>query len=108
MTLPSNFFIDQGAVHEKEVKLPNGTAHKMYFKDISQATWDAFMRSRYSEDEKVRDAARANLIASSLCEPDGTLALTTEDAARLKPAFALAISNAVMKANEFGVDEGNG
>ena len=52
-----------------------------------------------SEDDDVRSEATVRLIAASLCEPDGSSAITLEQARKLKPHVASALFEAVLDVN---------
>jgi hypothetical protein len=95
------------AVLARQVKLPNGTVHELHFKELTQRQWRQYYEARNSDDAEARERATAEMIAQSLCEPDGAPALTVEQALTLKPAALLAISNKILEVNDFTEAQGN-
>jgi hypothetical protein len=89
-------------VHEREVKLPDGTVHTLHFKEIPAVEFRKFYNAEQSKDEDVQAASMARLIASSLCDPDGKASLTLAQAKKLKTVAMNAIAAAVMEVNGFG------
>lgn len=87
------------AVIEREIKLPDGRKHTLYFRELSALEFKRHLAAEQSSVPKVRDNAAAKLIAISLVEPDGTRALSTERAAQLKPAVSGAIFMAILELN---------
>ena len=98
--LPESLFVTQ-EVHEREVTLGDGSKHKIWLREVSQKDMREFGNSRRSEDPDAVEGASAKLISQSLCEPDGTLALTFERALELKPAALNPLLQAVMIVNRF-------
>lgn len=94
--LDDSFFVS-ATVHEKEVELPDGKKHKLHFKEIAYIDFTRFQSGIQSKDEDERAAASAKLIAASLCNPDGSPAITLERAEALKPAAGTAIFNAAIE-----------
>lgn len=88
-------------VSQKEVTLPNGETHSLYFLDLTQQEFRRWRDALESKDQAEKDSATARLISVCLCQPDGKPALTIEQALTLKPAALLAISNAIMQLNGF-------
>lgn len=68
---------------ERDVTFSDGTVEKCYFKQASGAVWRRWNESERSEDQDVRIHAMQRLIAASLCDADGTLVLTEEEAIQL-------------------------
>lgn len=104
MPLPTSFFVSD-TVHERKVKLGNEEEHTLHFRELSHTDFRKFFDDERSEDEDVRAAAVARMIALSLCTPDGKPALTAKDAIRLKPSVANAIADQVLDVN--GMKKGN-
>jgi hypothetical protein len=102
------FFVSD-AVHERRVTLADGTEHVLHFRELSVTDWRTWGFAERSEDDEVRAAAMSRLIAASLCEPDGSAAMTLEQALRLKPGVATALFTAVLDVNRVKreADEGN-
>jgi hypothetical protein len=90
------------AVHERDVTLPDGTVHKLHFKEIPAVEFRKFYNAEQSKDEDVQAASMSRLIAASLCEPDGKPAITVAQAKKLRTAAMNAIASVVMEVNGFG------
>jgi hypothetical protein len=88
-------------VHEKQVTLPDGSTHALYFKELPAVEFRKFAIAESSEDEAVQANSMAKLIAASLCEPDGKPAITLKDAQRLTASAMTAIAAAIMEVNGF-------
>jgi hypothetical protein len=101
MGLPNTFFTSQ-EVQEREVTLADGTKHTLCFKELPAVEFRKFQMAESSEDEEVRAASIAKLIAASLVEKDGKPALTMKQALQLKGAAANAIMSAILDVNGFG------
>ena len=101
MGLPNTFFTSQ-EVQEREVTLSDGTKHTLCFKELPAVEFRKFQMAESSEDEEVRAASIAKLIAASLVEKDGKPALTFKQALQLKGAAANAIMSAILDVNGFG------
>ena len=99
--MDASLFVSETDVHKREVRLPSGSVHTLWFRDLTQKDFRDFRKGNASKDEDEREAASARLVARSLCEPDGSDALTLEQALKLKPAALLAIQNAVLQVNEY-------
>lgn len=99
--LDDSLFISD-AVHEKEVELPDGKKHKLYFKELPAVEFRRFQVAQQSEDDEKRAVSIAPLIAASLVNADGTPAITLERALQLKPAPMNAIFTAIMEVNGAG------
>jgi len=98
------FFVSD-AVHERRVKLADGTEHVLHFRELPVTDWRMFGFAERSEDDEVRAAAMSRLIAASLCEPDGSPSMPVEQALRLKPAVATALFAAVLDVNRVKREE---
>lgn len=102
--LPESLFVSD-AVRRADVKLPSGKVHTMHFRDMTQADFRAFNEGNASTDAEIRRAASAKLIATCVCNADGTPAMDVTKAGTLKPVAVIAITNAVLAINDF--TEGN-
>lgn len=78
------------AIEERAVALPAGE-RKLHFRKISSFDWERFVECLRSRDPDQRAVATHVLIAASLCEPDGSQAITIEKAKDLVPDAAAAI-----------------
>ena len=100
---PSSIITDDmfasDAVVEKEVTLPDGKKHTLYFKELNAIEFKQHIAAEQSKDAKVREQSAARLIAKSVVEPDGRRALTAQQAGRLKPAVSAAMFLAIMEVN---------
>lgn len=95
--LPAAFFVSQDIV-EREVKLADGSVHKLFFREPSAMTserWQFALIDREQErTQEAKDAfflATASMISEALVEADGTPALTIEQACNLKLPVKAAI-----------------
>lgn len=104
MSKYDDFMVSQ-TVHEKTVELPDGKKHVLFFKEMPVVEYRKFQMAEQSADEDVRAGSMAKLIAASLCEADGSPAMTYEQALRLKSAPANALFNAVISLNGIGDKE---
>lgn len=95
------FFVSS-AVHERPITLSDGSTHVLYFREVPAGEYRRFAIAESSDDEDVRVGALAKLIAASLCEADGTPAMSFEQALQLKPAAASALLEAVLEVNGQG------
>lgn len=109
--LDSSFFASD-EVRSRDVEMPDGKKHTMWFKELPQVKFTRYQEAVRSDNEEVRANAVSHLIAMSLCEPDGLPCrkpdgdqFTAEDAARLKPQVANAIVGAILDVNGFGSKE---
>lgn len=73
-----------------------GQKHKLWFREVTSADWFRYVTLRGSDDVDTAAGARAYLISKSLCEPDGTLALSEDQAAQLKLRASRAIEKEIM------------
>jgi len=101
--LDASLFVS-GEVREKLIKLPDGSEHKMWFKELPAVDFRKFVIAEQSEDEDIKASSMAKLISMSLCEPDGKPALNMKKALGLNAPATNAIVQAIMEINGFGVD----
>lgn len=99
MALDASFFVTD-TIHEKKVKLGDGSEHTLHFKELPAVVFNKYLNGLRSDDEDVRAAAAIPVIVASLVNADGSQALTVEEAARLKPGPLFAITNAITEINE--------
>lgn len=100
MSLSDAFFVSP-TLHERKVALPDGSEHVLHFRELPASEFRRFSLYDQSEDEELKVAAQAKLIAASLCEPDGKPAITAEKAAALTPPASRVIVEAIMSVNRF-------
>ena len=94
----SAFFVSNEA-HEREVELADGSKHKLFFKEVPATVYRKFQIAERSDDEDVRAGSLAKLIAASLCEADGSPAMTYEQACDLKAGVSSALMERVLEIN---------
>lgn len=96
--LDSSFFVS-GGVQPREIKLSDGKPHKLYFKEYSGAAFTQYAIAVRSEKLEERALGMPILIAASLCEADGSPAISLERACELKAEVMQAIFAKVMEVN---------
>jgi hypothetical protein len=96
--LDDSLFVSD-TIHEKEVELPDGKKHTLYFKELPAIEFRKFSKAELSEDEEVQSSSMARLVVASLCEPDGKPAITLAKAKKLKAGPMNAIISAIMEVN---------
>lgn len=94
-------------VFKKEVELPDGTKHELYFKELSHVDFRKYLMAEQSDDDNVKAESTAKLIALSLCDAEGNIALDFTQALKLNIVATTAITNAIMVVNGFGVETKN-
>jgi len=87
--LPASWIASPDAVQERAVLFPNGEKHTVWFRQAPAGVYRRVMfgMGGLSEDDKEKHIAE--LIAASLCEPDGNLKVTPAEALNILPEFAL-------------------
>lgn len=96
--LPASFFLSDKP-RPGDVTLANGEVHTLHFLDITQEQFSEYHEVRQSPDPLVRAGAVAKIISQSLCNPDGTPALTLDEAVKLKPIVKSAILGRLLDLN---------
>lgn len=96
--LNESFFVSD-QIQEKKVSLADGSEHILYFKELPAIEFRRFALAEQSENEDIKAASVAKLIAASLCEPDGKPAITFEKALQLKASAMNAIFEAMLEVN---------
>lgn len=104
--LSESLFVS-ASLHERTVKLPDGSEHVLHFKELPAVAFRAFHLAEQSKDEDVQAGSMAKLIAASLCNPDGSAALAYEKALTLKPGAANALVREILSINGLGAKEKN-
>lgn len=94
-----------GTVHEKIVTLGDNKKHTLYFREVSNIVLRKFALLERSNDDESRARSMAFLVAESLCEKDGSTAITVEQAARLKPNIITQCFSHALDVNSFGGEE---
>jgi hypothetical protein len=88
--IPAHLFVSS-TVHERTVEI-GGEPHTFWFREITTAQARRFAQAERSDDPDMHARAVPILLAAAMCNPDGSPAISEEDAARLKPAVAGALS----------------
>lgn len=99
-----SLFVQPDKVHEREIKLGDGSTHRMYFREIKSADFRKLQTASLSPEEA--ESAVSRVIAASLCNPDGTPAITAKQASDLKHGVRLAVSLAIADVNGVGAAVG--
>jgi Phage tail assembly chaperone, TAC len=99
--LDQSLFVSTEVV-EREVELPDGKKHKLFFKELTAADISRYVNALNSTDEEVNVMANPKLLALSLCEQDGKPAITVEQALKLKPGVIGPILEALREVNGLG------
>lgn len=102
--IAQSFFVS-GEVHKRAVKLPNGETHDLFFKEIPATEFRRFSLSEQSPDEDVRISSIGKLICASLCNEDGSAAITLEQAMKLNAPAMNAIFEQVLFVNGQGAEK---
>lgn len=92
-------------VHPREITLGDGTKHELHFREISAADIRR-LQMVGKGGEAQQELAVSKVIAASLCNPDGSDALTVEEAGKLKQGIRLAITLAISEVNGVGAEVG--
>jgi hypothetical protein len=100
MSISDKFFISP-TLHERLVKLPDGSEHKLHFKELPASEFRRFRNAEQSEDEEKQVGSMAKLISASWCEADGKPVVTYTKALQLTAAGANALIAAVLEVNGF-------
>lgn len=100
MSISDKFFISP-TLHERTVKLPDGSEHVLHFKELPASEFRRFRLAEQSDDENQQVGSMAKLIAASLREPDGKQALSYTKALELTAGAANALIAAVLEVNGF-------
>jgi ATP-dependent exoDNAse (exonuclease V) alpha subunit len=92
-------FFASTTLHERPVTLADGSTHRLHFRELTATQVRAYQIAEKSQDDQISAAAIAKLIASSVCEADGTPAMTYERAQQLKPRAANALVDEILQLN---------
>ena len=104
--LNDSLFVSDKVV-QKEVELPDGSKHQLWFKELSHVDFRKYLMAEQSDDDNIKAESTAKLIASSLCDEQGKPAVTLAQALKLNIAATTAITNAIMQVNGFGAEAKN-
>lgn len=98
MTINDAFFV-ANTPHKRTVKLPDGSEHEMYFRELPASEFRRYRIAEQSADEEQRVGAIAKLIASSVCDEKGKLAMGYKKALELNLTAANALLSAIHDVN---------
>lgn len=98
----ADLFVSQALI-ERMVELADGRKHKFWFKEAPAVDFRRFQIAETSKDEAVRAGSMFHLIAISVCNPDGTQAMSAEKAMTLKPAVTNLLIAEILSINSMGV-----
>ncbi|MYZ41421.1 hypothetical protein [Schauerella aestuarii] len=99
MSLDKSFFVSP-EIHAREVELPDGSKHQLHFRQLPAVDFRKFSLSERSDDAEVRANSIADLIASGLCNEDGSPAITRAQALKLTAPAANALFSHVVEVNK--------
>lgn len=105
--LPQSLFVSD-ELHAREVVLFDGSRHTFHFREFTAAEYREVQRLASSKDEAEQDAHRSMLVAISLRGADGSVALTPERAAQLKPSVRDRLYITALQVNGYGQAEAVG
>ena len=89
-------------VQERAVKLPDGSEHVLFFKELPAIEFRRFYLASQSADEDIRIHAIAKLIAAAMCDADGKTVIDAERASQLKMTAMNEIFMALLDVNGQG------
>jgi hypothetical protein len=95
-------FFTKETLVTRDVVLSDGGVHTLHFRELPAIEFRRFQLAEQSTNEERRAGSMAALIAASVRDPDGKLALTTAQANMLSPFAANAIVDAILDINELG------
>jgi len=97
MALPDTFFVTP-TIHARPVKLGDAE-HVVHFRELPALDFKIWREQENSDDAGVRLLAMTNLLVAGVCDPDGSRALTIEQAKLLKPDPMTALVAALLEVN---------
>ncbi len=101
--LDKNLFISE-EVHERKVTL-NKQEVTLWFKEIPAVEFRKYFLIEQGDDIDKQSDNMARLISVSLCNEDGSKAMTLEQARKLKPNAMIELFKQVLEVNQQGVDD---
>ena len=104
--LNDSLFVSDKVV-KKEVELPDGSKHELYFRELSHVDFRKYIMAEQSDNDDEKAQSTAKLIALSLCNENGSPALDFKQALKLNISATTAIANAIMQVNGFGAETKN-
>lgn len=101
--LDPSLFVGE-TIHEREITLGDGSKQLLHFREITSADFRKLQTASMKPEEA--EAAVSRVIAASLCNPDGTDAITVKQASALKHGVRMALSIAIAEVNGIGAAVG--
>lgn len=102
--ISDKFFIDE-KIEERPIEMGDGTSETLWFKHLPNTAFERYALWCNSSDEDVVSKAGPRLLVLGVCQPDGTPALTQEQAERIKRQIMLRILAALMEVNGYGKEK---
>ena len=101
---PRQWLVVSGCWIRPRASAASGTSSLAYastrrFKEVPATVYRKFLLAEQSEDDDVRASSLAQLIAASMCEADGSPAMTFKQAKQLKAGVSGSLVNAVLEVN---------
>lgn len=100
-------FVGSEGIVERQVVLGDGESHALWFRQLPNTEWKRYYMWLASEDEEVRAAAEAKLVAKALCDAEGQSVLTPEQAVQLKVPVLGRLMKAIRIVNGLEDQPGN-
>lgn len=97
MALPDSFFASPNLL-ERPVQLGD-EKHTVHFRELPALAFKEWREQENSENANVRHLAMTNLLVAGVCNPDGSPALTLDQAKLLKPVPMTSLVEALLDAN---------
>lgn len=88
-----------GDIHERKVVLGDGSEKIVWFKALPNTDWKRYYMWLRSESEDTRASAEARLVVLGVCNPDGSPALSLDQAKRLKVTVLGRLITALQEVN---------
>lgn len=98
--LQASDFADD-AIHERSVEMADGSVRVLHFRELDSTQFARYGMWVTSESEDVRAGAAARLASVGLCNPDGSPAVTFEQAVRIKMPVLKRICETIEEVNGF-------
>lgn len=102
--LDRKFFVSPEVVG-KDIQLKDGSTHQLYFRRVSSYDYQRFLNCLRSPAIDDRGMAYHVLVAASLCDADGKVALTLEKAKELEEGVLERLFAAALELNKRQEDE---
>ena len=101
--LNKNLFVSE-EIFERKVTL-NKQEITLWFKEVPAMEFRKYFLIEQGDDIEKQAENMSRLIGASLCNEDGTRALTAEQAKKLSPNAVVTLFKVVLEINQQGLDE---